>query len=82
MKCISWNVRGLESHDRKFIIKRFLMGHKNINFLMFQEIKAVNFLLNSTLDFIWKDSIKIHTMHSKGKGGVSFLINPYWGNYI
>ena len=82
MKCISWNIGGLESPDRKSIIKRFLLGHKNIDFFMMQELKAVNFLLNSSLDFIWRDAIKICTNHHKGKGGAALLINPYWGRYI
>ena len=74
MKCISWNIRGLESPDRKSIIKRFLLGNKNIDL---QELKVVDFLLSSSLDFIWRDAIKIFTNHPKGKGGATLLINPY-----
>ena len=49
---------------------------------MMQELKAVNFLLSSSLDFIWRDAIKIFTNHPKGKGGVALLINLYWEKYI
>lgn len=34
MKFISWNVRGLESPDRKFIVKRLLDMHKDTDFLL------------------------------------------------
>lgn len=82
MNFISWNVRGLESPDRKYIAKHFLDTIKNKDFIMLQELKAVDFMLDCSLDIIWKDSIKICTAHSKGRGGTALLINPKWTKYI
>ncbi|XP_059076993.1 uncharacterized protein LOC131876187 [Cryptomeria japonica] len=82
MKYISWNVRGLEALDKKQIVKRFLDSNKDLDFLMLQELKTINFTLDINLNFIWKDSIKIYSKHLGGKGGVGLLINPRWSNHI
>lgn len=82
MNFISWNVRGLESPDRKYIAKRFLDTISNKDFIMLQKIKAVDFILDLNLEFIWKDSIKLCSAHSKGKGGTALLINPKWSKHI
>ena len=58
------------------------MCHRSTNFLMLRELKAVDFLLNTTLDCIWKDATKIYTNHPIGKGGATLLINPCWARYI
>ena len=82
MNIISWNVRGLESLDRKVIVKNFMDSHAKTNILMLQEIKMVGFNLDTALNFIYKDSFKIVTNHTKGKGGVALLINPKWAQSI
>ena len=82
MNCLSWNVRGLESPDRKYVIKRLLDSLHSIDFFMMQEVKAVGFTLDSNLNFIWRDAIKIYSNHERGRGGVALLINCKWGNYI
>ena len=49
---------------------------------MMQEVKAIGFMLESNLNFIWKDAIKLFTKHDRGRGGIALLINPKWENYI
>ena len=52
------NVRGLESPDRKFFIKCLFNLFQSMDVFMMQEIKAVGFILESNLNFIWKEAIK------------------------
>lgn len=82
MKVISWNVRGLEAPDIKRIVKCFLDSHKDLDFLLLEELKYVNFTLETNLNVIWKDSIKFCSSHLKGRGGVSLLVSPRWANFI
>lgn len=82
MNCISWNIRGLESLDRKYVVKRFLKMHKNIDILMLQEIKLVQFTLDINLKCIWTDSVQFVTKYSKGRGGVAILISKEWAKMI
>lgn len=75
MKYVSWNVRGLEAPDMKYVIKDSFRLIKNIDFLMLQELKTIGFNLEICLDYIWKDSLKICSDHPKGRGDVGLLIN-------
>jgi exonuclease III len=76
IKIASWNVRGLESTDRKYIVKRFLMMVKGIDIMLLQEVKAVGFLLDIALKCIWKDADAMATNHPKGRGGAAILVGP------
>ena len=78
MNCVSWNIRGLECPDRKFVVKNFLNANGNIDLIMLQEIKFVGFMLESNLNFIWKDALKFSTNHPQGRGGVAILLSPKW----
>lgn len=49
---VSWNVRGLENLDRKYVVKRFLNLRENVDILMLQEVKAVQFPLEVNLKCI------------------------------
>ncbi|GLJ49275.1 hypothetical protein SUGI_1041170 [Cryptomeria japonica] len=49
---------------------------------MLQEIKAVDFTLYNNLAYIWKDAVKFHTLHTRGKGGVALLVHPKWSSCI
>ena len=69
LKLASWNVRGLENSDRKYIVKRFLKWTKNIDILLIQEVKTIGFALKIALKCIWKDVTALSTKHPKGKGG-------------
>ena len=82
MNCLSWNVRGLESPDRKFVIKGLLNSLHFIDFFMMQEVKYVGFTLDSNLNFIWKDAIKFCTNHERGRGGIALLISNKWEKHI
>ncbi len=82
MNCLSWNVRGLESLDRKYVVKRVLNSFNYVDLFMMQEIKATGFMLDISLNFIWKDAIKFYSSHIKGKGGIVVLVNPKWGKLI
>ena len=61
MNCLSWNVRGLESPDRKYVVKRVLDSFNSVDLFMMQEIKAISFMLDTNLNFIWKDDIKFYS---------------------
>lgn len=78
----SWNIRGLESSNRKFVVKRFLRMVKELDLLMVQEIKFVVFSLEISLKSIRKDAISFSTSHQRGKGGTSILIGSRWRKYI
>ena len=82
LKIASWNVRGLESLDRKYAVKRFLRGIKDVDILVLQEIKAIGFNLKITLKFIWKNVASYFTKHPKGKGGTAILVGPKWRKKI
>lgn len=47
-----------------------------------QEIKATGFTLETIFNFIWKDAIKFYSNHTRGRGGISLLVNPKWGKLI
>lgn len=49
---------------------------------MLQELKSVGFSLDTTLEFIWRDAIKVYTNHPQRKGGVGLLIAPKWTMYL
>lgn len=82
LKTISWNIRGLEALDRKYVVKRFLNMHKEIDCLMLQELKLVGFTLEIGLKSIWREATPFYTNHPKGKGGATILLNPKWANKV
>ena len=82
MNCLSWNVRGLESPDRKYVVKRVLDSFNSVDLFMMQEIKATGFMLDINLNFIWRHAIKFYSNHIRGKGGIVVLVNPKWGKLI
>lgn len=82
MKTISWNIRRLEAPDRKYVVKRFLSMHKEIDCLMLQELKSVGFTLEVGLKSIWRDATPFFTKHPKGKGGVAILLSPKWKSKV
>ena len=73
---ISWNVRGLEASNRKYVVKRLLNSHRELDFMLLQEVKAIGFDLDISLRCIWRDATEISTKCPKGKGGSSILITP------
>ena len=75
---ISWNVRGLEASDRKYVVKRLLNSHRELDFMLLQEVKAIRFDLDIALRCIQRDPTIISTKHRKGKGGSSILISLNW----
>ncbi len=76
LKIAPQNVRGLETSDKKHIVKRFLKWAKIIDIFLIQEVKVVGFSLEITLKCIWKDVVTLATKHLKGKGGTTILIRP------
>lgn len=82
LNCVSWNVRGLESLDRKYIVRRFLILEKQKYLVLLQETKVVGFTLENNLKFIWKESCFFNTNHEKGKGGVFILLSKKWSPYV
>jgi exonuclease III len=75
LNILSWNVRGLESPDRKKIVRRFLSHYKSKDVVLLQEIKSTNFSLETNLNFIWRDVVHYTTQHEKGKGREAILIS-------
>lgn len=61
LSCISWNVRGLETHDRKYIIKSLLKQHPMLNVALLHEVKAIGFTLDIWMKCIQKDVIPFST---------------------
>ena len=72
----------METLDKKYIIKRLLIAHKDIDFLMFQEIKVTGFQLDIALKCIWEDAKPFSTNHERGRGGTSIPINLKWKNLV
>ena len=75
-------MRGIESPDRKFIVKKLINIHSNLYCLMPQEVKVVGFSLDLALYHIWKDDVKFVSNHPKGKGGVVILVHSKWAKLI
>ena len=82
MNCLSWNIRGLESPDRKYVVKCLLNSFNLVDIFMMQEVKSVGFTLETNLNYIWPNAIKFYSNHSRGKGGIAVLVNPKWGSFI
>ena len=75
-------MRGLESLDRNHVVKCFLDYFNHMDFLMLQELKSTNFVLESNLNIIWNDAIKLHFNNNKEKGHVGLLIRPKLALFI
>lgn len=52
LNCISWNVRGIESPNNKYVVKRFWNQHKHIDIMLIMEVKATKFILDVNLRYI------------------------------
>lgn len=50
--CSYWNISGLESLDRKYILRRFLNLEKHKDFVLVQEVRSTNATLDTNLKFI------------------------------
>lgn len=55
---------------------------KNVDILLLQEIKFVQFSLDINLKCIWRDSKHFFTKHPKGKGGAANLICNKWAKFV
>lgn len=62
-------------------LNRFLKLYKNIDLLLLQEIKAIDFKLDINMRCIWRD-VYFTTNHCKGKGGVAILLSHKWEKCI
>ena len=71
----SWNVRGLEMSDRKYIVRRWCNSIKGKDIVCLQEIKANGYQAFNTLNFIWGNAKYFYSNHDRGKGGIATLIN-------
>ena len=56
LKIHSWNVRGLEMSDRKYIARRWCYSIKGKDIVCLQEIKANGYQAFNTLKFIWANA--------------------------
>lgn len=75
---ISWNIRGLESLNRKQIVKRFLNRCKDKNVVLLKELKLVGFTLENSLRFVWREVIQFATKHERVRGGAAILLSTEW----
>lgn len=70
----SWNVRGLETPDRKYVVKRFLKLYKKIDLPLLQEIKVVDFWVDINMKCVWREVV--------GKGSVAILLSHKWEKLV
>ena len=63
----SWNVRGLEMSDRKYIARRWYNSIKGKDIVCLQEIKANGYQAFNTLKFIWGNAKCFYSNHDKGR---------------
>ena len=82
LKLDSWNVKGMESMDKKYIVKRFLKWDKEIYTLLLQDVKDVEFTLDITLKCIWKNAKVLSTKHQIRKGETSIYVSPRWKKVV
>lgn len=78
----SWNVRGIESPDRNYVVRQFLNLDQNKDFVFLQELKVVGFMLETNLNFIWGNSWFMASKHEKGKWVVAILVANKWKPYL
>ncbi|CAM6099079.1 unnamed protein product [Calypogeia fissa] len=73
----TWNVRGLCSPNRKWMVKNWLQHLKyTIHILALQEIKADAFRLDIALRTILPDFQHLSSAPDEGRGGTALLIHP------
>ena len=59
----SWNVRGLQMLDRKYIARRWCNNIKGKYIVFLQEIKANGYQAFNTLKFIWGNAKCFYSKH-------------------
>ena len=72
----SWNVRGLEITDRRYIIRKWCNKLRDKDIVCLQEIKVVDFQASYINKFLWDKAIGFHSEHEKVKGGMAILMGP------
>ena len=70
----SWNVRGLDMSNRKYLVKKQCDNLKDKDIVCLQEIKIVGFQAYTILKFIWDQSIGFYSNHLRGKGDNAILV--------
>lgn len=78
----SWNVRGLEMPNRKYVVRKWCSSIKEKDIIYLQEIKKVGFHAYTMLKFLWGQAIGFHSNHDRGKGGTAILVGPKWADKI
>lgn len=63
----SWNVRGLEMGNRKYIVRDWCRKLKGKDIICLQEIKVIGFQAPNTMKFIWNQAMCFVTDHERGK---------------
>ena len=72
----SWNVRGLEMTDRRYIVRKWCNKLRDKDIVCLQEIKVVDFQASYINKFLWDKAIGFHSKHEKFKGGMAMLMGP------
>ena len=57
----SWNVRGLEMSDRKYMVRKWCNSLKAKKNICLQEIKIVGFQAYTILKFIWDKATSFYS---------------------
>jgi exonuclease III len=78
----SWNVRGLEMGERKYLVRKWCNNLPTKDIACLQEIKAIGFQAVCMSKFLWDKATSFHSEHDKGKGGVVILVGPKWAENI
>ena len=69
LKLDSSNVRGIESSNKKYIVKKILKMSKEIDLILLQDVKVIGFSLDNELKYMWKYIDAYFAKNEKGKGG-------------
>ncbi|CAM6125080.1 unnamed protein product [Calypogeia fissa] len=73
----SWNVRGLCSPNRKWVLRNWIQQLKlRLSVVALQEIKADAFRLDIALRTILPDYHHLSSALDQGKGGTTLLVHP------
>jgi exonuclease III len=75
MKIISWNIRGLNGHSKKKLLRDLILAEKP-DIMMLQETKCTTEDMDKLLPYYWKQGKAVSTAAIGTVGGLALLWNP------
>jgi exonuclease III len=76
LKFASWNVRGLEMPNGKYVVIYWRKKLQHTYFVLLQEIKVIGYYSFIVIKFIWKEAKHFSSSHEKAKGVLPFCFTP------